>query len=76
LCTEPAVKKGGAVIDEGMHMPDDQIYLELMTTVLHPDTQLGDVTTEELLSLLEKFLAADDNLDPSAFIVGWLHYAL
>jgi hypothetical protein len=64
------------MFEERMHMPDDQIYLELMTTVLHSDTQLGDVTAEELLSLLKEFLAADDNSDPNAFIVGWLHYAL
>jgi hypothetical protein len=64
------------MLDESMHMPNDQIYLELMTTVLRSDTQLGDVTAEELLSLLEKFLAAADNLDPNAFIGGWLHDAL
>ena len=64
------------MLDERMHMPDDQIYLELMTTVLHSDTQLGDVTAEELISLLKNLLAANSGLEPDKFIAEWLRYAL
>jgi hypothetical protein len=64
------------MLNEKIHMSDDQIYRELITTVLHSDTQPDDVTVEELMSQLEKLLAANVNLDPHKFIAEWLRYAL
>lgn len=64
------------MLDERIHMPDDQIYLELISTVLNSDTQLGGITVEELMSLLKKLLAANVDLEPHKFIAEWLRYAL
>lgn len=64
------------MLDESKNMSDDQIYRELISLALHSDTQLEGVSVEELMSQLEKLLAANVDLEAHKFIVEWLRYAL